>query len=67
VIATPGLLVVFFSLVMASSGSNVRSEPVELILRLFPKVQLLDQIFVTISFRFAQIIEQAPPLRDHLE
>ena len=32
-----------------------------------PKVQLLDQILVTISFRFAQIIEQAPPLRDHLE
>jgi hypothetical protein len=32
-----------------------------------PKVQLPDQILVTISFRFAQIIEQTPPLRDHLE
>src|SRR5262249_21066579 len=32
-----------------------------------PKVQLPDQILVTISLRFAQIIEQTPPLRDHLE
>ena len=32
-----------------------------------PKVQLPDQILVTISFCFAQVVEQTPPLRDHLE
>jgi hypothetical protein len=37
------------------------------IARLMPKVQLPDQILVTISFRFAQIIEQTPALRDHFE
>ncbi len=38
-----------------------------MIARLFPQIELLDQFLVTISFRFAQIIEQTPPLRDHFE
>ena len=35
--------------------------------RLFAQVQFVDQFFITIGFCFAQIIEQAPALRDHLE
>jgi hypothetical protein len=35
--------------------------------QLFAQVQLVDHLFVTISFRFAQIIEQTSALRDHLK
>src|SRR5436305_5452134 len=35
--------------------------------RLFAQVQLVDQLFIAISLRSVQIIEQTPPLRDHLE
>ena len=31
------------------------------------QVQLVDQIFITIGFCFAQIIEQTPAMRDHLK
>ena len=34
---------------------------------LFAQVQFVDQFFVTIGFCFAQIIEQAPALRDHFK
>jgi hypothetical protein len=50
---------------VASSGSNVWIRTKSL--RLFPKVQLLDQILVPISLGFAQVIKQTPALRDHLE
>jgi hypothetical protein len=36
-------------------------------LRLFPQVQLIDQFLVTIGFRSAQVVEQAPALRHHFE
>jgi hypothetical protein len=36
-------------------------------MRLFAQVQLVEQLFIAIGFRFAQIIEQAPALRDHLK
>jgi hypothetical protein len=35
--------------------------------RLLAQVQLVDQFFVAISFCFAQVIEQAPALRDHFK
>ena len=31
------------------------------------QVQLVDQVFITIGFCFAQIIEQTPAMRDHLK
>jgi hypothetical protein len=34
---------------------------------LFAQVQFVDQLFITIGFCFAQIIEQTPPMRDHLK
>jgi hypothetical protein len=34
---------------------------------LLAQVQPIDQLFVTIGLRFAQIIEQTSPLRDHLK
>jgi hypothetical protein len=35
--------------------------------RLFAQVQLIDQFFVTIGFRLAQVIKQTPTMRDHLK
>jgi hypothetical protein len=36
-------------------------------LALLAQIQFIDQLFITIGFCFAQIIEQTPALRDHLK
>jgi hypothetical protein len=36
-------------------------------LALFAQIQFVDQLFITIGFCFAQIIEQTPAMRDHLK
>src|SRR4029450_13045975 len=53
-----------FNLITASSSSNrTRTQW----FALFAQVQLVDQFFVTIGFRFAQIIEQTSTMCDHLK
>jgi hypothetical protein len=54
-----------FNLLMASSNQTVAHATNDSVL--FAQVQPIDQLFVTIGLRFAQIIEQTPPLRDHLK
>jgi hypothetical protein len=35
--------------------------------RLLPQIQFLEQVFIPVGFRLAQIIEQAPALGDHFQ
>jgi hypothetical protein len=52
-----------------SSGFEPQNAPEKNIVeaRLFPEIQPIDQLAVTIAFGAAQIIEQAPALSHHFE
>ena len=53
------------NLLAASSYSNRCAQTGDSVL--FAQVERVDQLFIAIGFRFAQIIEQTSALRDHLK